>query len=70
MAYTFAPGGRCEAYVLSPDDNHHFEACAWSLDGSDRTLLEIVSKGTTTRYEVVGLSEKLLRLKPLKQGPP
>jgi len=66
MAYKFARNGGCERYVLSPDDAHHFEACAWSVSTSDKTLLRITGGGATASFKIVELTGQLLRLEPLE----
>jgi len=66
MAYKFAPGGDCEFYFLSPDDNHRFRACRWSINASDETIIRIVANGTTVSFGIVELSGKILRLRPLE----
>lgn len=66
MAYKFAPGGDCEFYFLSPDDNHHFRACKWTVDASDRTILRIIESGKTASFKIVELSRTILRLRPLE----
>jgi hypothetical protein len=66
MAYKFARNGGCEFYVLSPSDDHHFEACKWTASANDRTILQIIANGKTTSYRIVELSGKILRLTPLE----
>ena len=66
MAYEFARNGSCESYVLSPDDAHHFDACTFRIAGSDKARLQITQAGVTTTFKIVELSEKLLRLEPIK----
>jgi hypothetical protein len=66
MAYKFAPGGDCEFYVLSPDDNHHFRACKWTVSARDRTILRIIENGETVSFKIVELSRTILRLRPLE----
>jgi hypothetical protein len=66
MAYKFASGGDCEFYFLSPDDNHHFRACHWNIWASDKTILRIVGDGKARSFEIVELSGKVLRLRPLE----
>ncbi len=66
MAYKFAPGGDCEFYFLSPDDNHHFRACKWNVGASDRTILRIMENGKTASFRIVELSRTILRLRPLE----
>ena len=66
MAYKFAPNGKCEWYVLSPDDAHHFDACTWSVAAGDNTRLQIAEAGATSSFKIVELSGTLLRLEPLE----
>ena len=66
MAYKFASGGDCEFYFLSPADDHHFRACEWNICASDKTTLRIIGDGQTTSFEIVELSGKVLRLRPLE----
>ena len=66
LAYKFARNGSCERFVLSPDDAHSFEACAWSISASDRTQLQITGHGSTSSFKIVDLSEQRLRLEPFE----
>ena len=66
MAYKFARNGKCEWYVLSPDDAHHFDACTWSVAAGDNTRLQIAEAGATSSFKIVELSGTLLRLEPLE----
>jgi len=65
MAYTFSADGRCELYVLSPDDAHYFKGCTWTVSGRDRATLRIVTDDATTVFRIVALSPTMLRLAPL-----
>jgi hypothetical protein len=64
MAYTFARGGGCRSYFLSPDDNHRFKPGRWTLDPRDSTQLQITVEAETTSFRIVELSRTLLRLEP------
>jgi len=66
MAYTFARNGSCEWYALSPADAHHFEACTWNVNASDKTILQITEEEATTSFKMVELSRQLLRLEPVE----
>jgi hypothetical protein len=66
MAYKFAPGGDCEFYYLSPDDEHHFRVCKWNVGASDKTILRIIGNGKTASFKIVELSRTILRLRPLE----
>ena len=66
MAYKFAAGGDCEFYYLSPDDDHHFRACAWNISAGGETILRITGDGQTTSFEIVELSADVLRLRSLE----
>jgi len=66
MAYKFAPSGDCEFYFLSPDDDHRFMACRWSIGASERNILRIAGNGTTISFRIVELSGKVLRLRLLE----
>ena len=66
MAYKFARNGSCEAYVLSPDDAHHFDACTFSVAGDGKARIQITQTGSTTSFRLVELSSQRLRMKPLE----
>jgi hypothetical protein len=65
MAYKFAPNGSCEFYFLSPDDDHHFKPCAWTIS-DDRMILKITANRKSTSFRIAQLTGKSLRLKPLE----
>jgi hypothetical protein len=66
MAYRFARNGSCEFYFLSPDDEHHFKPCNWTVSASDKMILQISANGKTTSYRIAQLSGQILRLTPME----
>lgn len=65
MAYKFARHGACEAYFLSPDDNHRFKPCHWTVSPGSPAILRISAEGETTSFRIVRLTEQILRLAPM-----
>ena len=69
MEYKFSRNGDCEWLSLSPDDAHRFKMGKWILDPTDKTLLRIITDGTTASFRIATLWKELLRLVPIETKP-
>lgn len=67
MQYIFYRDGDCKWYYLSPVDAHYFRDGTWRFDVEEEDVIHIKKGERTVTYEIVELTEDLLRMVPVTE---
>lgn len=61
--FHFKPNGKCDFWVLAPNDAHYFTTGTWSfLENKNLLVIEDKSLDIVYRYKVIRISENLLEM--------